>query len=312
MDENITTLTSFHVNENSCHCTCLHLIIRLKQPAEGSQFVMSIIVSVITIVTLVLGGVLNALILVAYRKNRELQTPFNVSLIILTVTDLFVCLTVQPVLAAKSIAEIYTKFHCHLWAANRIVGQTGLGLSLITITIMSVERFVSLAYPFRYQEIVTKTRLKAVFAIFLTIQCLGVFLQASFPGSKVKIALVGFGIFTALAMIVGSWSWIYRLTKRHRRQINCNTPSDITKKIKNTKTSYLMVGSTLLCYLPALISYVLYWILLQLKPSVLYFIYTHISPFCHVLMDSNSLLNPIILLYRKRELTQTVKQLLLK
>ncbi len=311
MDENLTEF-SFHVNEKFCHCTCLPLIIRLKGPAEGAHLAIDIIIAAITVFTLVAGGALNSLILIAYRKNRELQTSWNVSLMILTVTDLFVCAVVQPVFVAKSIAEIYTAFHCPLWVTFTMIGMCGLGVSLMTITIISIERFVSLAYPFRYREIVTKSRLKAVFALLSALICLTVVVQASIAGSNVKIAFVGVGILTALSLITGTWLWIHRLTERHKRQINAlNTPSNITKIVRNTKTCYLVVGSSLVCFFPAFVSQVFYVVVLQPNSDLLYFAYTHVSPFCHVLMNFTSLLNPLILLYRKRDFRQAVRHLLL-
>ena len=307
MNKNVTSSSSM-VNEHSCDCTCLHFIIRLERPAEGAHFVINVIVSVLTIFTFVSGCALNTLVLIAYRKNRQLQTLSNFPLTILAVTDLAVCATVQPVFIVRSLAENYITFSCFLWATCRLVINYGFGVSLTTIALISVERFISLAFPFRHREIVTKTRLKVIFALSSIASWLNICAQSLAPETKIKTAIVSIVIITCLSLITGTWLWIYRLTKRHRRQINAmNTSSNFAKMMRNAKTCHLVVGSSMVCFLPTLISLVLHLIV----RSELYFIHTRISPFCHVFLNINSLLNPLILLYRKRDFKETVKQFLL-
>ena len=253
--------------------------------------------------------VLNMLVLMAYIKNRALQTKFNMSLMILAVSDLLVAVVVQPVFVVKTVAEFYTDFHCFLWAIHKIISQFGHGNSLMTIATISVERYLSLAFPFRYLENVTKSRLGVVFALFSSGNFLGVLVLSSVPGSGFKTVLLSTGIVMALSLIAGCWIWINRLTKRHKRQINAlsKRPAvDLTKIARNTKTCYLVVGSSLACFLPTLISVVAYHTVHVFRANLSYFVQTRISPFLHVLMNVYSLLNPLILLYRKRDFRQTV------
>ena len=317
MDKNITSTLFLYVNEDSCRCTCHHLIIRLEDlTADVSLFAMNIIVLTITVLTMIPSIALNMLVLMAYIKNRTLQTKFNMSLMILAVSDLLVAAIVQPVFVVKTVAGFYTDFHCFLWATHKIVSQFGHGNSLMTIATISVERYLSLAFPFRYLENVTKSRLGVVFALFSSGNFLGVLVLSFVPGNGFKTVLLSTGIVMALSLIAGCWLWINRLTKRHKRQINAlsKRPAvvDLTKIARNTKTCYLVVGSSLACFLPTLISVVVYHIIHVFRANLSYFVQTRISPFLHVLMNVYSLLNPLILLYRKRDFRQTVINMMRK
>jgi hypothetical protein len=308
MDDNVTRY-EINVNKQSCICTCLPLV-RLKEPAsEGAHYVANVTVSVLTILTFIPGILLNTLVLMAYRKNRQLRISSNMSLMVLAATDLFVCAVVQPLYVVRKIAEIYTTFNFFLWVAFRIISQCGFGISLTTLAVISVERFVTLAYPFRYQAIVTQKRLKIVLALFPAILCLTSLAQLSQKDKEISAAFISVFIISSLLIIAATWLWIHRLTARHKRRINAlSAPSNFTKIIRNTKTCYFVVGSSLICFLPTFAVLVFY--LIVTSESIRYFTYNIINPFFIAFLNVNSLVNPVVLLYRKRDFRGTVKQFL--
>ena len=297
------------VNEHSCICTCLSLE-RLKEPAQGTHYLVNITVSVFTILILIPGIILNALVLMAYRKNRQLQIPSNMLLMALAVTDLFICVVVQPLLVVKKIVEMYTTFQCFLWVAFRVIPQCCFAASLMTTALISVERFVTLAYPFRYQTIITQKRLKIVLALSFTIICLYQLPQMLTSVKGISVAFYSVFMTSFLLIICVAWLWIHRLTARHKRQIKAlNTPSTLEATVKNTKTCYLVVGSSMICFFPSF-AMLLFLFIISHERSLLYLSRTVIYPFCTAFLNINSLLNPLILLYGKRNFREAVKQLI--
>ena len=113
----------------------------------------------------------------------------------------------------------------------------------MTLAVISVELFVTLACPFRYQAIVTQKRLKIVLALSPAILCLSSFAQMSQKDKGISAAFFSVFIISFLLIIAATWLWIHRLAARHKRQINAlSAPSNFTKIIRNTKTCYFVVG----------------------------------------------------------------------
>ena len=304
-DSNITALES-NFNKDSCVCTCLPLA-ELEETAQGVHYVVNITVSVITILTLIPGVMLNALILIAYQRNRHLQISSNKSLMALAITDWLVCAIVLPMYAAKKIAEIYTTFHCVLWVACRILPQWGLLASLTINGLISVEWFVTLAYPFRYQTIITEKRRQIIWAVSFVVTSLLPLPQMLQNKIRVSPVLYSTLIICFVLTITATWFWIHRLTLRHKRQIRQISASlNLERIVRNTKTCYLVVGSTMICFLPSFALLLCYTIMGHQRQAL----YRIIPPIFDVPLNMNSLVNPVILLYRKREFRQAVKQLI--
>ena len=302
----------FNVNKYSCVCTCFSFQ-RLKGPAaEGIHNAVNMTASLLLILTFIPGIFLNAIVLKAYRRNKRLQISSNTSLMALAVIDLLVCAIVQPLLTVRKIAEMYTTFHCFLWTASKAMLQCGFCVSLTTTTLISVERFLTLAFPFGSQVFVTQKRLKISLSLSYIFCCIIVMSQMWMESFKGKSSIVySTLIIVHLLVITAAWLWIHRLTSRHRQEINTlNTPSDVSNTVKNTKTCYLVVASTILCYLPKFAILVFYSTALN-KENAHYFINHIIDPFCTVLMCASSALNPVILLHRKKAFRETVKHAVL-
>ena len=307
-DCNITEFQT-NINKHSCVCTCFPLM-ELKEPAKGVEYVIIITVSAITILTLIPGIILNTLVLIAYRRNRQLQIWSNKTLMALAIIDWLVCAIALPLYVIKKIAEVYTRFHCILWAAFRILPPLGFLASLTTNALISVEWFLTLAYPLRYQTIITEKRRKIIFAVSFTVMFLAPVSQMFQNNIGLSAGIYSTFIISFLLVITATWFWIHRLTLRHKRQIRAlDTCSNLEKIVKNTKTCYLVVGSSMICFLPSF-ALLLFDMIISDESQLFYISHTFIHPFFDIILNMNSLLNPVILLYRKRDFRETVKRLL--
>ena len=297
----------FDVNKHACVCTCVPLF-SLNTPVSGGPYAIAVTVSLLNILTAITGIVLNALVLIAYQRNRRLQILSNISLMALAFIDLLVCVLVLPFFSAKKIAEIYTVFNCFLWATHRVTVLCGFSVSLGMLAFISVERFLTLAFPFRSQVMVTQERLKISLGLFFVTVCLLSTVQLLRRNNINYLTSI---IYMAgcLITIFSTWIWIHRLTAQHKRQIvSLNTPSNFARNAQNTRTCYWMVASSMICFFPELVLVVLHNIISTENWQDVWVGF--IAPFANLLMNINSLINPTILLYRKREFRQTVKQII--
>ena len=109
----------------------------------------------------------NALVLVAILKTPSLRSPSVIFLCNLAVSDLLVGLVVQPVYIVEQMVKTVPK----LQEAVGGMGFAGCGVSLWTMTAITVDRFLALHYHLQYPNLMTTSR--AIYTI-VTIWCMKV------------------------------------------------------------------------------------------------------------------------------------------
>ena len=107
----------------------------------------------------------NALVLAAILKTPSLRSPSVIFLCSLAVSDLLVGLVVQPVYIVEQMVKTVPK----LQEAVGGMGFAGCGVSLWTMTAITVDRFLALYYHLQYPNLMTTSR--AIYTI-VTIWCI--------------------------------------------------------------------------------------------------------------------------------------------
>ena len=116
-----------------------------------------IFVSVLNIFLSITAFLGNILILVALHKRTSLNKPAHLLFRNLAVTDLCVGIIVEPLFAAYLISVVTERWDICYYAdfAHLISGIILCGVSLLTLTAISVDRLLILLLGFRYKHIVT-------------------------------------------------------------------------------------------------------------------------------------------------------------
>ncbi|XP_028391028.1 growth hormone secretagogue receptor type 1-like [Dendronephthya gigantea] len=121
-----------------------------------------------------------------------ISTALNVILMLLAVTDISVGLVSQPLLIARKFMEIYNVHDCVLWTAMRSTVYYFSGISFLTITLVSVERWFAVCKPIKHRRDVTSTRMGVVASVVWS---------AWFIFPVVRFAVPKF--YRAFAMLIG-------------------------------------------------------------------------------------------------------------
>jgi hypothetical protein len=107
----------------------------------------------------------NSLVLVAIWTFRKLHTPQNIFVASLAMADLMVGILTLPIYALFFLyngdALHDNKYACLTKYAS-VVGT--LSGSLTSLTLLAIDRFISIAFPLRYRSLVTMTRAKMIAA----------------------------------------------------------------------------------------------------------------------------------------------------
>ena len=102
----------------------------------------------------------NALILIALHKESSLHPPSKLLLRCLATTDLCVGLISEPLAAAYGMSVVNEHWNIcpHLTVASLITSYILCGVSVGTLTAISVERLLALLLGLRYRQVVTLKR----------------------------------------------------------------------------------------------------------------------------------------------------------
>ena len=123
--------------------------------------IIQLLVFTIVILTAFTG---NVLVCIAVYKFRQLQTTTNIGLVSLAVTDILMVYVI--VLHAVMVIEGKWTFGDTLCEVSSSIGLTLNLISLIHLAYISLDRFIAIIKPFRYQVWITKQR------VIITMLCL--------------------------------------------------------------------------------------------------------------------------------------------
>lgn len=253
----------------------------------------------------------NILIIVALRKETSLHPPSKLLFLCLATTDLLVGLTAQPLLVAYWMSIVYEHWSLCRYArdAAYIASYFLCGVSLSTMTAISVDRLLALLLGLRYREKVT---LKRTYIIVATIWVLpSIAALFNILDYSLTLWVSRLTILTFLVTLIASYTKIF-LALSHRQaeiqehvqqQPRQQTALNMMRYKKAVNRALWVQLSLVVCYAP----YGIVEIVISYSKtySSHLFILWEISV---VLVYFNSALNPFLYCWKIPEVRQSVKQ----
>ena len=303
------TLQTWDIMENQLYICSGYLLNSTVD--DGHVFTANIAVIITNFLLSIFGTFLNLLIIASYVINNRLRASSNMLLVALAFSDLTVTMIVQPIYVVAKVNEVLGNYNCLLLAIMEILTYFCCGTSLITIAVLSVERFINLAYPFRCQSITSPARLK----VLLGLSWFGMFIF-SITGTVFQITspalfqILGCIIIVInMSIVVAVWIWIWLLVRQQKNKIKSSQETchmtNYLKSQQNTKTSFLIIAVVLFCYFPIIFINIYYFD----KHRNFSYIYL-IDPWCYTTGYANSALNPLLLFWRRKAFRETAKSIL--
>ena len=268
---------------------------------------MSVAVTVWNGMLLLVALVANGLVCIAILKNNELRLKTsNTLLLLLSMSDFFVGFAVQPMYLLRRLLELQDRYICLVMVIYRVLWHLSIGTSFLILCFIACERYIALFFTFKYNQIITVSRLILFTGFFVASWTL--FVISRFLGlttGKYYATATSF-IIIFVAIIIFVYVRIYRLARRHHSQIHCipQHSSTMARESKVTKTTAYIVGSVLTCYSPLLVSLVA----VKFFPAEVFHYY--VFPVTDCMVFCNSSLNPLIYCWRNADLRRCVVKLL--
>ena len=254
----------------------------------------------------------NALVLVAIIRTPSIRsTPHMIMLCSLAVSDLLVGLIAQPIYIAEQLTN-----DRYVYQVSVMIGSSLCGISLLTITAITVDRFLALHYHMRYATLVRESRVKYSLIIIWLISFL--LSGIAFWGARVRWFTVGSIIIICLIISTFSYIRIYQIVRRHHLQIHTQEEaiqsSDAEKNLNIARLKRSAMN-TFVFYIALIISYFPLYVSLTLRGlSVMN--WQSEWQFAYTAVFMNSSINPFLYCWRLRELrtavVKTARQMLCK
>ena len=233
----------------------------------------------------------NALVLVAILRTPSVRSPSVIFLCNLAVTDLLVGLVVQPTYIAEQLVRTVPA----LEEPVRAMGFAMCGVSLSTMTAITVDRFLALHYHMQYPNLMTKSR--AIYTI-ITIWCIITLFSFSILWSpRIYYFLGAFFITICLLVCLVCFIKIYQIVLRHQLQIHVQQQAvenstdtnkqQIRQTTKSAKNIFIYFLVMILFYTPLFFAYIisainnLNSIVLWTFPVTVAFMNSSINPFLY-------------------------------
>lgn len=280
---------------------CKHSRARMTNITESNYHPETIVIinCVLNTPLMIISVIGNSLVLAAILKTPTLQSASIMFLCSLAVSDLLVGLVVQPIYIAYEL----TRFS-FLYQPMTTMAVTAAGVSLSTMTAVSVDRFLALHYHMRYPNVMTFHR--AMYTI-VSLWLLN-FLVSFLAFWKVAAYYFAIAISIPIYLFISSISYIkiYKIVRLHQLQIvaqqhamgslnNENNVLQSAKSAKNTSIYYIVM---ILCYTPLFIAM-----------TILFFFTSHWTVAWNLTDTAafmNSSINPFLYCWRLRELRTAV------
>ena len=250
----------------------------------------------------------NTLVLIALHKESSLHPPSKLLLRSLATTDLCVGLISEPltVIYWMSIASEQWKICPFALMAQFITSYILCGVSVATLTAISVDRLLALLLGLKYRQVVT---LKRTYAIVITLWALPtVFSTMWFWNPQITLWYGIMGIPLCLIISILSYTKIFLTLRHHNTQIqshaqqpNQTNQLNIARYKKAVCTAIWLQLTLVACYLPYGLASA--FVTNGKRSSSVSYAWIYAT----TLVLSNSSINPLLYCWKLEEVRQAVK-----
>lgn len=298
---------------------CPHLgIFAWKQQYLTKTVLVTIIVtSAVSLLTIPFTILLNLLVILAVKRKRYLRKKHHILLACLAGTDLLVGAIGQPLFIVCQIQHLLGMGPiCLLDSILGYVLFAACVASLLHLTIIGCERYISIKYALRYTTLVTTRRITIVITAAWILSVLFAVLSierlTKIPAIKITVEIVSNVIILfSLSAIFFCHSVVFLEGRRHRKHIKAHlvSPSSAKELLKRNRvavTTTLIVFAVFLCYTPEIV-------FLGITFNIEHFpgsLFHTILPVTDLLVTANSLINPLIYSARTREFRTVFREIL--
>lgn len=296
----------------SSNSSCFHFTDWLRLGTVSKP--LYAIMMAVNCITIIPASMLNALIVITILKTSSLRvSPSMLIICNIALSDLVVGVVAQPIFLAWITLEFVGKKDvlCPLAVSFGLSSTLFAGVSLLSITVSSIDRYLALHFHLRYLTIVTTRRV----SITCAVTWLGGFI-ASFTWIPFGFIIFSYVIATSIAVCLlitfYCYTIVFKTLRRHQHQIHTQSNSNQVENVEDTLptsnvqnfkrfkksvfSAFSIFGAFLGCYLPCFCTLVA----IAMKGYSLSLVIA--LKFSVTVVFVNSALNPLLFLWKVTDL----------
>jgi len=261
----------------------------------------------------------NAVVLWLFYKNEPLRTISNRFLASLCVADFLVGLVIDPVWIAIRFATQPQRTHILKQVIN-LLWIHSTAATVFNLCCVSVDRFIAIRFPFRYQNIITKQR---CYAVIIMVWLISLFLPFSrtLVGNRTNVESLWFSLtlitlVLPITVVTLCYIWIFTVARKQASRIKrenlqnsneMNTPVRVIKNYKAIKTIGFALGVFIVSWMPSLVVSVVEYVTANdkcFRDKLLYVV----RPWIVAVGLTSSAINPWIYYFRNEEFREALRR----
>ena len=271
--------------------------------------VITIINCALNVPMMLISIVGNCLVLAAMMRTPSLRSPSMLFLCNLAVSDVLVGFVVQPLYIASGFTKIDSLDN--LWF---LLSFATCGISLCSITVISVDRFLALHYHMRYPTLATKSRAILTLVLMWIVICIlsGIYCL----NRNVYFLVIALGVGFCLLISIVAYIGIFRIVRRQQLKIHTQQQAvkAATEDVSNMRqlkrsalSSFVFFIVMVLFYAPMSVAMCFYLLTKEWEPA---------WGFTTTAVFMNSSINPLLYCWRlgklRKAVVKTMKKILSK
>ena len=139
---NLSQWWSSSITTSMCEMSFLHIPTGLKMIA------LQYAIAIINIAIAFFGAMANGFVIMGYYRIHRRRSVQNTIFLLLAITNFSVTALVEPMCVTAIFSSLLGKHNCLLWEINATLSKLFVGLSLVTGAILSLQSYITLAYPY--------------------------------------------------------------------------------------------------------------------------------------------------------------------
>ena len=290
---------------------------------NSSEEHLSTAASIVLSVWLSLSGLAaitgNVVVLWLFYKHESLRTISNRFLASLSVADAFVGLVIDPVWIVI-ICWIQPRGQKNLSMITKMLWIHTTAATTLNSCCVSIDRFIAIRFPFRYQDSLTKRRCFAVIILVWFISLSLPFLMFSREGKDRKELFVSITITICLVpLLVVSFCYIliFKLARKQFRRIleTTNIPDSgenmrvrVMQNFKAVKTVGFVLSAYIITWMPSVVLQLVNFYYIEENRDGLCKIKFVVWPWVEAIAFTSSAINPLIYYLRNSDFRRAFRR----
>ena len=324
MSNTSLSLTTQSSSSDGKNCPYINGFVWRQEYLTDFTYPHLVAVTVINLLAVPPTFLLNSLVIVAVATRHRLQSKSNVLVAWMAGADLLNGLVNQGIAIWAEMTRIFSDGpFCRLEKASTVAMIGSFFLSLGSLELISIDRFISIKHPLRYTTMVTKKRIKTGLclvwsvALLVTIHELTMAIIDSgtdnyFLYMKVYSPILSILALTAIVVITYTYCYIFSESRRQKKRLLTEQlPEEEAKRLKKenkaANTLTFILATLIITYIPAIVLVL-----------VIAFSKDILEPHISGVMASwvvtfrlfGSLCNPIIFFWRVKRLRHAILEIL--